>query len=136
MKKLHFIILSPHKNYFIILCPSTIFQSFLFSVLPHCICTPMFTAILLSSPISSIYVLPSSFQPHCLIVLAPCTTLLFTALTSSYFSPLSFLLGMFISLSVAWRECNIATQLQMSAKQVLFSLSFLCMHGQHWRPYR
>lgn len=61
------------------------------------------------------------------------TTPLLTLLTSSYFLPLCFFLRLFVSfLCTSDRECSIAAQLQVSAMQMLFSLSFLCMHGQHW----
>ncbi len=103
---------------------------FLFSVFPHCICTPLFTAVLLPIPSHHLFSLTARLS------LAPFTTPLLTLLTSSYFSPLGFFQSTFISLSVPWREreYSIATQLQVSAKQMLFSISSLCMHGQHWKP--
>lgn len=88
---------------------------FLFSVLPRCICTPPFTAILPPSPISS----PHLFSLTARLSLVLFTSPLLTVLTSSYFSPLGFFpKHVYFPL---W-ECSIAMQLQVSAKQILFLL--------------
>lgn len=79
------------QTFFHYIAVSFYFQSFLVSALP----------VLPPSPISSIYVLPSSFQPHCSIVSGSFFTApLLTLLTSSYVSALCFFLSVFSSLCV------------------------------------
>lgn len=107
----HVFFLSPHSS--IILRPLSIFS--LSSL--H----PLFTAILL--PIPS----PHLFSLTARLSLAPFTTPLLTLLTSSYFSPLGEK-HVYFSLCTLERECSIATQLQVSAKQMLL-FSQLPLHA-------
>lgn len=102
--------LSPHS--------SIILRSVSISVFLRCICTPLFTAILPPSPIS----LPHLFSLTARSSPAPFTAPLLAVLTSLYFSCHGFFLSMFISLSVPWRGSTALQQLQVSAKQMLFSL--------------
>lgn len=81
----------------------------------------LFSAAVHSPAPTLAHLLPTSFQPHCLVVSSSSaywTDILILFTPIFFFCP-----SMFISLSVLLvRECSIATQLQVSAKQTLFLL--------------
>lgn len=82
----------------------------------------LFSAAVHSPAPTLAHLLPSSFQPHCSVVSSSsaCWTDILVLFTPLFFF---FCPSMFISLSVLLvRECSIATQLQVSAKQTLFLL--------------
>lgn len=77
--------------------------------------------------------LSSSFQPHCSIVSSSFYhSSAYSTDVLLFFTPLFLLKYVYFFLCASDGECSIAAQMQVSAKQTLFSLSFLCMHGQQW----